>query len=366
MQSDIVKVSDLTDSDLDAWRELAGASVEPNPFVEPDFVLPAMRAWDVNDVAVLRVRNGATWLAAIPVQSVASWRSVPGRCLVAWRHPYCYLSNPLVARGDVEGIVSALLARGHRDASGFGLEWIASDGPFAEVLGLQCRVAKISEFERAALYRGHAHVGDNPPTGHTARNLRRQRRLLERDSGELAIRDRSGDRTAHERFLDIESVGWKGSETHTAMACRPGHGEFFLDMCARFASLGRLRLLALESDGQIIAVKSDLVAGSTLYGFKSAFDERYARYSPGAQLEMASMEAFWSEGWEMFDACTAPDNTFYNKLWPTRRTLHTVIVTPRDTAGTLGYAKWRAASAMRPVGRRLRELPARGLSPTRS
>jgi hypothetical protein len=173
--------------------------------------------------------------------------------------------------------------------------------------------------------------------------------------------DRSGDPAAYERFLEVEAAGWRGSSgTGTAMACRAGHASFFTEMCERFASLGRLRLPTLESDDRIYALKCDLVAGDVLYHFKAAFDEQYSRFSPGLQLELASMEAFQSEGWKMFDACTAPDNSTFNKLWPGKRRVAYLIASGTDRTGTLSYAKWRTvATAGPPIRRRLRDLRAR-------
>lgn len=354
MHADIVSIMELSDRDVALWRELAAASVEPNPFVEPDFVLPAMRAYGDERVGILRVIDASAWLAAVPVRRVSSWRGVPGSILVAWRHPYCYLSDPLLAPGDVEAVVSALLARGHRETGSFGLEWIAADGRFDSALRSKPRIVEISRFDRAALYGERADAHGHSPSGRTARKFRQKRRLLEREVGPLSICDRSDDRRAYERFLQIEAAGWRGwGGTGTAMACIPGHAEFFTDMCARFASLGRLRLRALEGDGRVLAIGSDLIAGDRLYFFKQAFDERYARYSPGAQLELGNIEAFRSGGWRMFDSCASPDNITYNKLWPGRRTLRTLIATGSDHSGTLSYAKWRAAIALAPLKRRL-------------
>jgi CelD/BcsL family acetyltransferase involved in cellulose biosynthesis len=359
IHSDIVRIADLGEADVQRWRELGTASVEPNPFVEPDFVLPSMRAWGVQGVGLLRVMDRADWLAAIPVVSVPNWRGVPGRCLVAWRHPYSYLGNPLISGDDVERVVTALVERGYRHSGAFGLEWIATDGPFDGALEQLSRVVQISEFERAALDGGQANNGNHLPTGQTAKKFRQKRRLLEHETGQLTVRDRSGDHVAAcQRFLEIEADGWRGwSGTGTAMACIPGHGKFFTDMCAGFARLGRLRLRALEADGRMLAIASDLVAGNVLYFFKQAFDEQYARYSPGAQLELANMQAFQSQEWEMFDSCASVDNEVYNKLWPGRRTLRTVVVAGSHGRGALNHAKWRAATTVKPLGRRLQELP---------
>jgi CelD/BcsL family acetyltransferase involved in cellulose biosynthesis len=357
MNSDIVRISDLSERDLGAWAELAEKSVEPNPFVEPHFVLPATHAWGGDDVGLLRVTNGATWLAAVPVHNITSWHRVPGRCLAAWRHPYCYLSNPLIADDDLEA-VTTLLQRGYRNTGCLVFDWVALDGPFGAALRQQRRRVELQGFERAALYKEYAENGDKPVGARSERTLRRKRKLLEREGGEVRISDRSGDRAAYERFLEIEAAGWRGpSGTGTAMACRPGHAAFFTDMCERFASLGRLRLPVLESDDRIFALKSDLVAGDVLYHFKAAFDEQYARFSPGLQLELASMEAFQSGGWKMFDACTAPDNSSFNKLWPEKRRIVSLAVSGRDRLGTMDYAKWRTvATAGPPIRQQLRQL----------
>ena len=45
MQHDVLPISELTAHDLSAWRDLAGDAVSPNPFAEPELVVPAARMW---------------------------------------------------------------------------------------------------------------------------------------------------------------------------------------------------------------------------------------------------------------------------------------------------------------------------------
>jgi hypothetical protein len=47
----LLELAALSERDLDAWRELAARALEPNPFAEPDFVLPAADALDSQAVA---------------------------------------------------------------------------------------------------------------------------------------------------------------------------------------------------------------------------------------------------------------------------------------------------------------------------
>src|SRR5439155_13614414 len=120
--------------------------------------------------------------------------------------------------------------------------------------------------------------------GHT--RLRRLRRAFERELGApLEAIDRSGQPEAVERFLALEASGWKGRRG-TAMASRPGHADFFREMCAGAGSAGRLELLSLEAAGQVLAMKCSLFAGDGLFYLKAAYDEAHARYSPGVQLEL--------------------------------------------------------------------------------
>ena len=358
MRCDLLPISELSKSDLAAWEELGSAAVVPNPFVESAFALPATRAWGVDDLGLLVVRDRSDWLAALPVRQVRSWRGVPSRCLVGWRHSYCYLGMPLVADGDTAAILASLLSGGVQACGCLALDWIDVDGPLREpltaALGSGLRWILVDQFERAALYR---RPGDGPePTlsSRTRSGYRRKLRLLERELGELTVRDRCDDPSAYRRFLELERAGWRG-DWGTAMGGIPGHGEFFIDMCERFSRAGRLQLLALESEQHTVAMKSNLIAGDALFFFKPVFDETFGRYSPGVQLELASMESFRAGEWTMFDSCTAPDNAMYNRLWSERRRLRSVVVTSRGASGALPYATWRAAAAALPIRRKLQE-----------
>ena len=127
-----------------------------NPFVEPDFVLPSMRPWSAADIGVLRVMDGTAWLAAVPVVSQASWRveSRPLSC-DAWRHADTAISAiAAYAGGDAERVARHSLRRAHRHAGGFGLEWIATDGPFGWTRCAAAVAWSNRQFDRAALHRG--------------------------------------------------------------------------------------------------------------------------------------------------------------------------------------------------------------------
>ena len=156
MRYDVLPISELTQRDLTAWEDLAAVAIVPNPFLEPDFVLPSMRGWDVDDAALLVVRDAGDWMAALPVRRVGSWRGVPGRCLASWRHDYCYLGTPLVRGPEPQAVLETLI-RGGLQAAGIGasfaLDWISADGPLARplaaVLRSESRPVVFEEFARS-------------------------------------------------------------------------------------------------------------------------------------------------------------------------------------------------------------------------
>jgi CelD/BcsL family acetyltransferase involved in cellulose biosynthesis len=359
MRSDVLPLSALTPRDFESWRELAAAAISPNPFAEQDYVLPATRAWQLDDIGLLVVHDGDDWLAALPVRSVRRWRSVPGRCLAGWRHDYCYLGTPLVTGDDPEGVLATLITGGLRVGGCLALDWIDADGPVGEALSsalrATSRVVVVDTFERAALNRREAddYIEHNLSSRHR-REYRRKRKQLESEVGELTLREDRDDPTAYTRFLEMERSGWKG-ETGTAMACRPGHGEFFIEVCERFARSGRLMLQSLTNEQLTVAMRSELIGGDIGFTFKIAFDEQFARFSPGVQLELANMAQFHASGLAQTDSCTAPENATLNRLWSDRRRLRSVVATGRGASGASAYARWRAAAALLPLRRKLRK-----------
>jgi Acetyltransferase (GNAT) domain len=363
MRSEVIPISTLEPQDLVAWQRLSATAVTPNPFAEPEFVLPAARAWQVKDLSVLVVRDGRDWLAALPVRSMRSWRSVPGTCLANWRHDYCYLGAPLVTDGDIEAILATLIKGGLLANGCLALDWIDVDGPLsaalASVFATESRLVVVDEFERPALYRR-----DSPD--YLQQTLSAQRvedyqgklQLLEHEVGELTLRDDGHDPAAYARFIKLERSGWRG-EVGSALACRPGHAVFFTQMCHGFAQSGRLLMLSLASEQRTVAMSCELLAGDMSFNFKFTFDERLARFSPGVQLYLANLDRFHTSELAWSDSADS-DNATLDRLWPGRRRLRSVVATRREPSGALPYAKWRAASAALPIRRRLAKTMAGG------
>ncbi len=352
MSAELVPLAELEDRDLDAWRELARGAVEPNPFFDPDFVLPAARGlgeWD--DVAVARVREGGAWAACLPVRRYRRWNRLPLATIATWRHIYCLLGTPLLAAGRSGAELRAILAalRGAGAISAAALDWIPGDGPVATALAVEGDDGLLfDEYSRATLERRPQNdYLEGRVKGKHRREFRRLARGLEDElGGELGLAERD-DEAAVEGFIALEASGWKG-RGETALGADPGHADFFREISRAFAERGELELLFLEAGGRTAAARFSLLAGGVSFCFKVAYDESLKRFSPGRELELLLIDRFHERGeLSAMDSCTAPGNELFNRLWPDRRTLVTRAYPAPGARGLLAAPVLRAGVAFR-------------------
>lgn len=347
----LVPLRRVTRGLVDAWRGLASRALEPNPFHEPDFVLPALRHLAKGKgISLLVVTRGDEIDALMAVQRFKATRySPPLPTLSIWSHPYQFLGTPLLDASRAEEALAVVLdpplaVRGA--GLFFSARWLSDDGLFGEalenVLNQRSRTLyRWTTGARAVLARSN---GGTVKSGRYKR-VREYRRSLERQVGWVRVVDRSRESEAVEDFLSLEAAGWKGREG-TAMACQSSHAEFFRDVCARFANTGNLQLISLETPQGPLAMQCNFRAGEGMFHFKSAYDENFGHYRPGVQLLLEITESFEDAPFEFIDSCTDPQNELFNQMWPARRRVSTIIV-PLDnhlsTASVSVMSKLRKA-----------------------
>lgn len=347
-----VSFADLVPADVDRWRELASAAVEPNPFFEPEFVLPLAEALPARAAELLVVAEGSDWIGALPIRRAATWRRIPLPGIVSWKSSYTYLGAPLLHRDQAAAAARALLEQAVRGRRYLGLELIERGGPAAEELDRAARemglaTTVLRSYERAALHRR------SDPSDYVAlkpkhrRELRRLRDRLAEELGQgIEVHDDSADDLAIADFLALENSGWK-RQRGTALESLDGHAEMFTRVCRGFAAAGRLQLLSLRAAQHRLAAKCNLIAGDGVFCFKIAFDENWAKYSPGVQLELANIDFFHADRkLKWMDSCAEPTNQMINRLWPDRRPIEIKAVTGGG-AGRATERVFRAAAQTR-------------------
>jgi CelD/BcsL family acetyltransferase involved in cellulose biosynthesis len=360
VSAELIAVAGLSESNLAQWRDLAARSMEPNPYFEPEYVLPLARGLgDLAEVRLLVVRDSDGWRACLPVHAVPRWHRIPLRSLSTWRGHVLYglLGTPLVAPERPSEDLAMLLDRLPAADSGAvfaGLEWIDTAGPLGEALaevldGQRPRPICFERFARAIVNRRPqpTYVEETLSSKHR-RELRRQRRKLgEALDADPELVDRAGQDSAYDDFIALEASGKRAGE-QTVLAADPGHAAFFKEMCRGFAERGRLQLFALQGGDQTVAVKCNLLAGNGVFCLKIGYDPQWSSLSPGIQLELDTLKVFHeATEAEFIDSCADPNNAMINRLWPDRRELATYALPAGSLRGRAASPGLSAARSIR-------------------
>jgi CelD/BcsL family acetyltransferase involved in cellulose biosynthesis len=357
--------SELTDKDLAAWTSLAARATEPNPFFEPQVLLPAADLYP--DVELMLIEAPGFLIGALPVVRTSRWRKVPAPALWVWRHKDAFLGTPLLDPEATGEALGALLdaARADKSTGLLVLEWIGLGGQVERALNAELSARGMtallySEDERAALTRraDGNYLAEKLSKGRRRELKRLRRQLAEHLEGEIVTTDRAGNPDAIEGFLRAEGSGWKG-RAGTSFSSSEQYADFFRTVCGRFHAERRLELLVMSAGGVDFAWKVNFRSGDTTFCFKIAYDEAFARFSPGVQLELDNVEHFHAGESARSDSCAAPDNTMINRLWPDRRSYATVLVPTGGLRGFSAKQKARTTIALRRRVRRNDEQAAR-------
>jgi len=74
MRGRLLSVSQLAPEDEQAWKDLAGRAVEPNPFLEPDCLVPAGKHQTYGgEIRLAVAEEQGRFYACVPLRSVRSW-----------------------------------------------------------------------------------------------------------------------------------------------------------------------------------------------------------------------------------------------------------------------------------------------------
>jgi CelD/BcsL family acetyltransferase involved in cellulose biosynthesis len=367
MHTRLIPILRLSSSDQQAWRDLALRSAEPNPFCEADFVIPACRLLrGGKSVQLLVAEEGGRFHASLPVRPVKLIGIFPTPVISSWRHLYGFLGTPLVdtERGfeAVELLLRSLIGTGRRGRV-IVLEQFGEDGPVAMELRQAARVLGLavdvySSGERSVLACAGAGPSDLPaPVRRERRAKARQWRRLRTDLGETTVVDRACDPDAADRFLALEASGWK-RKAGTALACQPRDAAFYREVCRRFQANGALRVYSLDVGERMLAMQTTFSSGRALFDWKVAYDERFARYSPGTQLQLRVFELECDAGVDWIDSCSEVTDAHQLRISPDRRRIATLAI---GRSGRFDRRALRAAVVVTKIDRKLRGLSARNL-----
>jgi CelD/BcsL family acetyltransferase involved in cellulose biosynthesis len=321
------------ETDVPAWDRLALEAGEPNPFFESWYLLPSLRRLpDTGAVMILRFEMDGRLAGLLPIlrsPRYYRWR-VPN--LTSWLHDNCFCGVPLVRRGAEDLFWRAVLDWADRAAGRalfLHLRAIPLEGPLNAALswvlanqGRHCEV--VLREDRALL------ASDLAPdayleaslSGKKRKELRRQASRLA-EAGTLAVERREDGEDLGawcDAFLALEASGWKG-KAGSALANHAATDDLFRDSLQGAAERGRLERLSLTLDGRPIAMIASFLTPPGAYSFKTAFDERYSRFSPGVLLQRENLRILERADIGWTDSCAAADHPMIDHIWRERRTM---------------------------------------------
>jgi CelD/BcsL family acetyltransferase involved in cellulose biosynthesis len=355
---------------VEEWRALAQVAAEPNSFQEVTLFGAAWAELPHEDVRLIQVRGpDGTLSGTIALHLAPTLGRMPIRHVENWRYEHDYLGMPLVRKGCEREFWGAVLD--HLDEATWAagllhIRGLVEGGPvhlgLAAAAARRGRAAPIVYRTRRALLES-----DLTPQAYYEQAVRKKKR---KEIGRLRNRlAEHGELSFHtlepggegldpwsEAFLQLERSGWKGRE-NSALACRAENERFLRKCLADAHAEGRLQIRSLDLKGRPIAMLINLLAPPGSFMFKTAYDESFARFSPGVLLQIENLDTLQREGIAWMDSCADQNHPMIDGLWTERRNIVRVTVRLAGLRRGLAYAGCRGAeqswdALKRLIGRR--------------
>lgn len=346
-----------------AWDALALCASEPNPFHESWYLLPALRSLDpAASVKLLRFEVDGDLAGILPVRHESRYYRWPIPQLGSWLHGNCFQGQPLVARGLENAFWRAFLDWADANAGRalfLHLPQMPLHGPLYEalqaVLAEQGRLAALVHREERAMLASEQSPEsyfEESLSGKKRKELRRQFARLS-ELGELRFERRHDDTDLTswiDHFLALEHSGWKGAQG-SALASHQATISLFREALSGAVARRRLERLTLWLDDAPIAMLVSFITAPGAYSYKTAFDERYSRYSPGVLLQRENLEVLRSRDIAWVDSCAAADHPMIDHIWRERRAVGRLSIAIGGTLRRAAFSRLvRAELGRNPSG----------------
>ena len=318
------------------WGALAQSALEPNPFYEADFLAAAERHLERSArLRLLVVRDVADNALAglFPLRKPRLREGILFDALSLYANEYSSLSTPLIRADGAAAILDAafrFLAGKHGIPQVLHFGKLAGSRPFHALLQAHAQAARlpvlmVTHHDRAAIEtRLTVEAYRALESASTRKSLNRKQKHLEAH-GTLAFSTIPGDAPdALAAFLALEASGWKGRHG-TALASRPETRAFAEAALGASAGQPCLFFECLSLDGRPIAMNLNLRSQDAAFTLKTAYDEAFAAYSPGALLDRWSVTLVAAGHLTRFDSCADPGHRI-EAIWHEQERIATLLV----------------------------------------
>jgi CelD/BcsL family acetyltransferase involved in cellulose biosynthesis len=320
--------ADLAGGIFAQWQALSGHAVEPAGFNAPELAVPILK--HLGGAELTTITHSGKLLFALPTVKKRWYQT-------NW-------STPLTSSGTAhltDGLrVETLSAFLNNQKSPFLFSAIPADGAFHAALKQQATHYSVFEsWARAGLKINGIYqdwLQNNFDQKRRKEFKRLRNRLSEQGALETEVLVPSADPSAFVAdFLTLEAAGWKGKKG-TAIDANPKLATALQEAATALHKSGKLRFWSLKLDGKAIASLFAIVEGNHAWLGKIAYDESFAKYSPGALIILDCTESFFNEpGITQVDSSAIPDHPLIDRIWRDRLPMISVFVAPAQ------ISKWR-------------------------
>jgi CelD/BcsL family acetyltransferase involved in cellulose biosynthesis len=357
----LIKSNELTPY-TERWWKLADAALVPNAFYEPWMLLPAIEQTKGDELYFLLMLghaepdgNQPLW-GFFPLRPQSKCLHLPIRNLSFWHYRNCHLTAPLVDAAHTWDVLDAFWRWFEQNPFGCSIldtEYFPADGHFHEVwadfaIGRSSFIVR--DFPRALFAASgtpQSYIASRLSKKHHDEYLRQERRLSELGKLEYRQMESISDVDGWvDEFLKLEAVGWKGGTGGNAFAKFEQDVDYLRTISREGLRRNRVMLLSLTLNGRAIAMKHNLLAGDGGFALRIAYDEAFAKYSPGVLLELDNIRrVFDSRKTKWLDSCAAPRHIMADRIWRERRMIRRTLFSNGSRFGdfliaTLPLLRW--------------------------
>ncbi|UIJ94344.1 GNAT family N-acetyltransferase [Sinorhizobium meliloti] len=330
----------------DLQRELdflSNRAIEQNVFFTGRFLAPAMPRLEDRVIRLAVIRDQSEQRSRIrflmPFSIEKPGFSIGATIIRAWSNPFGPLGTPLLDAEDAAETISNLYEALAAPSAGLPpvlvLPDIRLNGKFAQLaravaIGENLPLTVTDAFSRPmleSLLDGPTYLREAVSSQHL-RELKRQWNNLAKQGALVYNVTRQPDeiRLRMEEFLVLEASGWKGRE-RSAMIMDRFRAAFAREAVNNLAEADSVRIHTLDLDGKAIATVIVLLMAGEAFAWKTAYDERFAKYSPG-KLLVAELTEWHLDDANIIrsDSCAVPDHPVMSRLWQEREEMGTLVI----------------------------------------
>lgn len=333
--SEIVPLADWIANPDPAWDAVAARASEPNSFLERWFLTPSVRHLDVPaDARMIAVREEGQLIGLMPIFTAPTYGRMPVPHVENWLHYNSFFGAPLVRRSFEPFFWSRALALLDAELGAPAFLHIVGldvEGPLlAGLLCARAGTAVVHRIKRAML------ASDLSPTAYYEGVVRKKKRkeigrLQSRlaELGPVTYSRLAGRQQLDEwmdTFLTLEASGWKGKDGGAALGKDASTAAFLRETLHGAFDADRLEIIRLDVAERTIAMLVNFLSPPGSYSFKIAFDEEYARYSPGVLIQIENYKILERAGIRWMDSCAVEGHPMIESLWQERREIVRVTV----------------------------------------